>query len=701
MDYLAWNNLIARHFFGPEKAGRRIHLHVTRELINTLGGDRGMGVGELAQACKSGPPWAPRATKPGLCNQALACIRGWRGRDLEHPPYLAYLALFVAAASMESESESEFAVNAYYPRLRKLLGESGSGAYPDFDGMGWLWEDLERWSNVDKGGEWGVFHCSTYVKWKHVGPPMGQTLLSAEDSRALPRLFALASLDPSSPPSEGELATILCACGQGHLRPRTLRWLEAASTTQRQRSPEGDAGQALVELLGAELRAWDGVVPAGKAGKSLNRAASVGQEDEEDASYSGTLRLCLSLDRVSGQARTVLRCKVPDEFPEDGFLLAPPGSTSESGAQEFALEEWSDRWSKPLRSRADGQVVDASTWDWSQNWTLEDQAQGWTLRWRAAPLHLLADGRADGLTGYVEAFRLPHNAPMLLVARADAAGQVDAWGRKACQGWREIVVSRGLPQGWRMFEAQQVSANTPASAPFPVLRPSSSVSLAPRGGIRKGRGNHYFHFALPTIEAQATGDIQVLCNGHPLTPDSRGLYPLPAEVAPKPDGSFEVQALRGGDVLGRMVFFVAYEGWEWAGVRSTRDNARAAREVAGAVVRGEAAPPFDFDGVVALLEEGTVHYVGRQPGQVAHWPKEPRPTQWKPVWVITSRRRGEAVFCGTDAQDCVPVKAKWGERRAQQKWRELLWFNRKDVTPPSQPELKKLWAQYQEVARDG
>lgn len=189
MDYLDWNEIIAQHFFSPDKAGQRVLLYVTRELISNLGNPE--GVDSFIRAAKLGSSWG---TKQGICANATASARDWRSRDLEYPPYLGYLALFVAAANLEGD----FAPHAYYPRLRALLDEAPSiGQYRGFDSMCALWNDLEVWSNVDKAGEWGIFRHQLYGKWIHVGLPVAQTLLSEDDLHALPDLFAQVGFESS------------------------------------------------------------------------------------------------------------------------------------------------------------------------------------------------------------------------------------------------------------------------------------------------------------------------------------------------------------------------------------------------------------------------------------------------------------------------------------------------------------------------
>src|SRR5207244_745178 len=121
MEYVDWNNAIAKHFFRPEMEGKRVYLYVTEELIAELGQPQAAGLQEFLAAVRIGPAWA---TRSGLCQKALQAMHNWRTRSLAFPPYIGYLALFVLAAGIEGD----FSPIAYYPRLRSLLQEpSGSG----------------------------------------------------------------------------------------------------------------------------------------------------------------------------------------------------------------------------------------------------------------------------------------------------------------------------------------------------------------------------------------------------------------------------------------------------------------------------------------------------------------------------------------------------------------------------------------------
>ena len=94
MIFEEWNIALARFFFNPARAGKRVYLHTTKELLARLS-DRNSGFHDFVAAIKNGPESYPRG---GMCARALALSEDWRSRNEEFPPYVAYLCLFALAA---------------------------------------------------------------------------------------------------------------------------------------------------------------------------------------------------------------------------------------------------------------------------------------------------------------------------------------------------------------------------------------------------------------------------------------------------------------------------------------------------------------------------------------------------------------------------------------------------------------------------
>ncbi len=224
MDYLSWNDMIAARLFTSEMKNRRVYLYVTPDVIRGIGKVVNVGLPDFIAAIRKGPGWVSYG---GICARAEQSLDGWRRHrpQLHYPPYIAYLAFFVLAAG--AGRGGEFAAHAYYPRLRKLLGEEPvAGTYAGFGEMRRLWDDLEQWTQRDRGGELGIFEAHVSSCFVHVGIPISQTILSEQERLALPAIFADGALDPTAAPSEVLLSELLLRHGQSSLRAPTLRILE-------------------------------------------------------------------------------------------------------------------------------------------------------------------------------------------------------------------------------------------------------------------------------------------------------------------------------------------------------------------------------------------------------------------------------------------------------------------------------------------
>src|SRR5579862_2683451 len=352
MDYLRWNDQIASRFFNPEAAGRRVYLHVTRELIAEIGRDEGIAVADFVRSVKGGPPWCSGVP---LCLRATEAFVGWRKRKvpskLLFPPYIGFLGLFVLAAGLGEEGE--FSLQAYYPRLRKLLGdEQSTRPYPYFEEMRELWTDLERWSQGDKHGEIGVFEYPATGRFVNVGVPISQTILTEQERRDLPLIFVDAGLDAGAPPAESYLASILQEFGVGRLRPRTLRIL---------RNPvvHKEEHEGLLEAVLDELREWDGSV------------TNETEKDSKKVSVHASLRLCLDeIDKVAGRVALRLRCRTAHEFPEDGLVITLHSAS-------YRCQEYGGGWSTILEDADRGHPVDAADFNVFSSLAMRESTHGW------------------------------------------------------------------------------------------------------------------------------------------------------------------------------------------------------------------------------------------------------------------------------------------------------------------------------------
>jgi len=677
MEYLAWNDLIAAHFFRPEMAGRRVHLYVTNSVLEEIGRGSHLGVDDFINAIKGGPPWA---TKRGLCQRALQAMDHWRERCLLYPPYVAYLALFVLAAGLQGD----FSSNSYYPRLRTLLGEEPViGQLPSFGRMWELWFDLEAWSNQDQGGALGLFFpLFAFNKWIHVGLPIAQTLLTDSERTSLRTLFAEIGLDPDSPPSDTEIGSLVKRHGRHKLRQQTLNVLEGS---------ENDEGRhaVLIELIQEELREWDGVV--------------TGIETSVDeAKIYGSLHLCAVLDTTAGVVTFTLRCRTRHEIPEMGLLLTVDGQ-----AGRFRCDEGESGWSMPLTPESGGQPVDAAVFNWEEGITMKDSEQGWRLNLSPSLVRIFLRAQSQDLTGLVETRQLPKASPFYLAIRNDGTALLKQWGTSSCLGFKELAIREGLPQGWTMFRADSALDDEHVKDAYPQLALPSTIRLRFEGGIRASRANQFFSFAPPRIVVEGYDtSVTVGCNGIAVGCDVMGVCTLPEAASLSKE--LAIEAISGNHIIRRRLYLV--EDFSWPSVPpltkltpfgtsfSGETNDQVATNT-GALVVNATVPPFPFNSPVGLLEGRRVFFIGRKPGQVVTWPRDSLPKEWSPVWAIPMRQRGKAIFCGIRVSECVPLTTEYPDGKKLKEWKEVLWYHRKRIAPPEHKGLKVLWLQFQEAAR--
>jgi hypothetical protein len=170
----------------------------------------------------------------------------------------------------------------------------------------------------------------------------------------------------------------------------------------------------------------------------------------------------------------------------------------------------------------------------------------------------------------------------------------------------------------------------------------------------------------------------------------------------------EIEARHGEDVLRRCSLFlvedfclpqaISTQEFDRFGYCQTDVDNKSAG-IAGALVRGVNSPPFNFNTLLPVQGKQRIFFVGREPGQIASYPSEPQPTDWTPIWAISlGRRHGQAMFCGTNLVESEPMQSRCRDRKKLRQWKEILWYDRRKILPPSQQCLSGLWKKFQQEA---
>ncbi|MCY7333097.1 MAG: hypothetical protein LH649_10675 [Pseudanabaena sp. CAN_BIN31] len=661
--YLEWNNLIAAHFFNTDLGGNTVYLYVTEELINELVQKNGWIFLDFINAVKTGFRKKPQ----GVCKDALWSLK----QRNSYPPYIAYLALFVLAAG----TEGDFSANAYYPRLRGLLGEEPvTGQYPMFNEMWKLWEDLERWSKKDKLGEFGIFNYNCIGNRRHIGVPQSQTLLTEKERRQLPSIFAATGLEPTVPPSEEAIANLVARHGRDLLRNQTWRLLRESNSKD---DLQQELRQALIERITEELYNWDGVF----------------EEDSQGVNQiCGSLRLCCSLDSIAGSASFTLRCTTKHEFPEDELLLQM------NNQQSFLCEEYGKGWSSPL-TKQNEQRLNASDFNWCEGLQMRSPDSKWCFRLPASPIRIFVGGSSEGLSGYIEVRQLPVQKPFYLAAHEDCLALLTQWGESSCKGFNKLPIANGLPDRWHFFQVE-IACSDELKKIYPVLAFPTILRLELSGGIRFS-GNNFFKFAPPKVVLQVSNDeIQVYCNEIRLDCNHiSGVYELPLDTS---DLRLEISA-RSGDTTMKRRFISLVEDIPWQAETITqrfdrfvnRQNDRNnPHGISGALVTGFDCPEFNFNTLLPIQGKQRVVFVGKKTGQIS----SSIPENWTPIWIISKGRRSQVFFCGGNLAEAEPISSVCKDRKKLQEWKKLLWIDRKTIHSPTQPELRSLWKKFETEA---
>ncbi|MGA3221776.1 MAG: hypothetical protein ABSE77_22385 [Acidimicrobiales bacterium] len=326
---------------------------------------------------------------------------------------------------------------------------------------------------------------------------------------------------------------------------------------------------------------------------------------------------------------------------------------------------------------------------------------------REAHIRIFTNGRNEQLPGLVETLNLPRGQSFYIAFRESVEEKLAPWAKSSCRGWQRIDVALGLPAGWVFAYVNEATTDDGPRAVDDRLGFPDRRTLHLAGGIPGGVRGTFFWFAPPRIVlgGPLPGDT-VTCNGQTLVEDTDapGCYHLPRPLLL--DTRIGIEAGHDDDLIRRSLYLVSGAGWQLRSALAAVDGygrrvCGARSGIAGAAIplAGESALPVDMMRTPGLPPEARrIFFVGRAPGQIVLWPKERLP-DWRPVWAVPFSQHGQALFCGSSLADDVPVAKEGVCDERLELWHKLLWHWRKRITPPKDPAMRALWAQYREAAR--
>lgn len=692
LTYLEWNDVLIKYYFNEDTAGKEVIIFADKEKIDNIAEQHGECYDDFKNRVVEGPPWARAGN---ICKVAYDTFDNWRSRRLEYPPYFAYLVFFVAVATIESD----FSDQAYYPLLRQALGEEPlTGMYPSFDKIDELWEDLEKWSIVDMNESLGRFTKRLRDKRSHVGLPLSQVILSDKERKKLPQFFSEFALDPADPPTIDVIAQRLALWGRRELNRRTQKLFDGNTDTQK------DLRQALAELVLNDLLDWNGICEITQETETSRRSS---RETVVGA------HICMEIDEFAGVAKASLRIKSNNPFPDEGLSFDYDGKTLKCIGSRPG-------WSSKLAIETNGQTkyFDPIELDWTKSYRFTDPEESWTSRFRGCDIRVFLPGSMEGLPGWIERQKVQPHTRYYVCCRKEKSEEIERWGRSENKRFDKIEMI-GFEKGWELFSAEDIKASCPG---VDVLTLPGKSILHIRGGIRIGRTNKFLDVAPPHIIVDEGTDAVVLTiNGNPVSICNGNVYSFTKDMPINAPITIELRRDYGTEkssVTQRStIYIISMDEPETPesiiardkfgniidvhSMEPTSGDNSTIKYVKGAIPVGFNIDCARFDAVVPTYLSDRIIFVGGSIGQIADWPREEIPNEWRPVWALAkiSRHRWQACFCGDPDRLQVP-SANHDDTypRGVKRWKSIVYGMRKRIKPPIFERYKKLWQDYKELA---
>jgi hypothetical protein len=692
MQFLEWNDRLASYFFNEEMDGREVLLNVNKRIIEEEIGLNSFSLNSFIESVKKGPPWV---TRDGLCMKAYQAFDNWRSRNLEFPPYLAFLVLFVLANDVEGDFDSK----AYYPRLRQLIGEDPEPRpLPSFEKMFDLWCDLEIWSKEDKKEELGRFTPWWRGGYIHVGLPLSQTILTREERNRLPLFLDEAGFEPGMSVSSDILDNVLKKFGNDYFSARTMKLLTKSNAEY------VELKRALIQLVQEELLIWDGTLP------------NTSETHDSPAKKRSGLRICLEVEQLSGNIKGYLRLKFNRAIPEAGFYFIKKNHPD----LLFHCLESTQRWSTPLIDLRDNKRLDAFAIDWSENFEIIDTTQEWKAKLKETNIRLFTKGKDEGLPSnhWIESTQvLQRGSEFIITCTKEYKELIENWIRNDCE---EVNGNeqKFLPNGWLLFHARNARKSCKE---VDILTFSPDLNLRLRGGFKLGRGNRYFNFGLPEVilENAFNENIRIIGKEYQrdlaLQSGSENIWIIPQDIPPGQTYKFEV--LDGGTNVHlkrnyaitvttdtELITSHKIEPVKRSSTGELLTSSDSGNFISGARVVSDEIDQSMGYGFLPLYLSSKIILLGRKPGEICEFPEEPIPDEWDPVWLLAKKNRDDWIvcFCGKNLSVIPTIERKVANIALQKKWKESIWVKRRhqDLSLLKLKSLQQLWRKYKRVAEN-
>jgi len=486
--YDTWNQWIFKRYFNAETANRLVYLNISDEELAGLSTNKEawpQPLHDFVNAVLSTLDFR----RGYLLNPHFQRLHTWKNNGaVPPPPFIGVLALFCLVAQYMKTDET-FHANNYYDRLAELLlrdtytEKKRKDICVGYEHAQYLWHELEAWL-ITQGGRFGLPSALPMYGLSHVGYPISQALLRANDREKLSEFFMGVNLEPRQyiPPADMERL-------MAYWVPQSL--LSAAAKTNWKNN---SARRRMAEIASLELSVWDGTIPA------------------HEAEYNEIHTTPLVLEvRICGGPKPHLQwdtlIRMPPKVTEityeatSGTIGLPVDGHYERSID--IIQGFEEQWSKPIQiSVADLLVTMVS---------MVAREKRSKIIWQPRKVIVLTWN--DELKLYRSGQYLEFGCKSIVLAYRTIAQNVYSILSSADGGtMKQIPASWGIPEDWVMFSDVQLSGipdiggDTELEALLPIIW--SSVNW--EGGLALPGRRRWLASRLPTIRINSMEDIQSL-----------------------------------------------------------------------------------------------------------------------------------------------------------------------------------------------
>jgi len=491
MKYLEWNNILAKHFFFPENAGKDVHLYLTKNDIINLA--RLYFVEETESKIwnnfifriNSGLPGATgniiTKAKYAYSKNSLLKVKRQDGSPLEidgipviFPPYVAYL-IFLILPLIEVDNNN-FRANNYYGKLNQFLSENNINqniGTIDFasNNVNALWRDLEKWANEDKNGDLGLFRVNNFTNsiWIYLGNVFSQCVISPKAIKSLPDFFIQSGMIPDSVYSNEEFQNYLKQYGLSalHLPNNIINIITKDSD---------ELGQTIIGIIKREYTKWTG-------------------ESDEEVENNGAI----NRKKNDILARLFLQFKVNtrDETIKFSYrLFSQNDYPDDLKFENFDNLYETNGWSRTLDI------------DFKEQFELKDTYNKWIAKFSNKDIRLFVSAATCQLSSayWIETDNLSKTERMYLLCRNDKKNSIEEWGKSFNSGDFVNEDFEGIPENYVLYK---IIHPTISHNEIPQLTLYTTKSIELIGGLRVNFRTYINDF-LPKVEIKnANGNEKV------------------------------------------------------------------------------------------------------------------------------------------------------------------------------------------------